>query len=88
MSQSKLLGIIATLVTAIAIGAFGWVWQTNVEVKLLRVEISEMKADRRTDQEQDAHIKSLWKYGAFLHEQIDVLRFNQGLPPANKPKLD
>jgi len=88
VSQSKLLGIIASLVTAIAIGAFGWVWSTNIEVKLLRAEIVQMKSDRREDQQQDAHIHSLWRYGAFLHEQIDLLRFKEGLPPATKPNLE
>lgn len=88
MSQSKLIGIFAALVTAIAVGAFGWVWSTNVEVKLIRAELTEMRADRRTDQQQDAHIRSLWKYGAFLHEQVDVLRFKAGLPPATKPNLE
>lgn len=88
MNSSKWLALIAGAALTTAFGAFGWVWSTNVEVKLMRAELTQMKSDQRTDQEQNAHIKSLWRYGAFLHEQIDLLRFKAGLPPANKPNLE
>lgn len=86
--MTKLLTILASLVTALASGAFVWVWSTNVEVKLLRAELTQMKADQRRDQTQDDHIKSLWQYTGFLHEQVDLLGFKAGLPPANKPNLE
>jgi hypothetical protein len=88
MCKDRILAAVGSLVGAIAVGAFVWTWNANVELRLLRAEIIEMKADRRQDDMQDAHIKSLWRYGAFLHEQVDLLRFNDGLPPANKPKLE
>lgn len=88
MSQSKLLSILGSLISALAIAAFSWTWQMNVEVKLLRAELTQMRTDQRRDQMQDDHIKSLWRYTGWLHEQVDALRFKQGMPPAVKPNLE
>ncbi len=82
------LGILGTLVAAAAIAAVTWSLQLNVETKMIRAELNEMKADRREDIQQDANIRSLWRYGKFLHEQVDYIRFKLGDPPAVKPNLE
>lgn len=88
MSPNRLLTILISLVVALASGAFVWVWNAHIELSLLRNEVTEMKADRHKDEEQDAQLRSLWRYGAFLHNQVDIIRFKEGLPPATKPRLD
>lgn len=81
---SILLGMLGTL----AVGAFGWVWTVNVEVKLMRAEITQMQMDQHRDQSQDDNIKALWHWVSFLNRQVDELRFKVGLPPAPKPQME
>lgn len=88
MCKDRLLTILGSVGVMVGGAAFAWTWNANVELRLLRAELAEMKADKRQDLAQDNHIKSLWRYGGFLHEQVDLIRFKLGMPPANKPNLE
>jgi|WetSurSiteA1Bulk_404760.scaffolds.fasta_scaffold00002_57 hypothetical protein len=69
-----LAGITATLITALAIGAFGFAWNTNS--KLIELQ----QQEKAIAEQKDQHIKH-WKYDAFLLKQINELRFKNDLPP-------
>jgi hypothetical protein len=84
---NKILSIIGGFVGSVALVVAGWAINANVEIKLLRTEITQMRADQHRDQEQDDNIKGLWRWISYLNEQIDQLRFKAGMPPATKPNL-
>lgn len=87
VSREKLIAAVFSLVSALAISAFGWVWSTHSQMLLMQAQLDQLRSDHRTDAEQDRQIKVLFRYAEWLDENASYLRFG-GPEPARRPKWD
>ncbi len=69
--------LIPPLLIAAVLGAFGWLWNMNVSVSLMRAEMESMKSNQRV----------VMRYCEWLDECASYQRYG-GLEPARRPRWD
>lgn len=84
----KYIGIIVTLLLALGLPTFGYLWRMNERMILNEQAVAQIRADKARDDQQDNSLRMLWRYTAWSETQIAKLRHNAGLEPADKPEWD
>lgn len=86
MTKDIAIGLVVTIALALASFSLKWAFDANAEIQLLKQKLAQ--ADSRRDDQEDKELRMLWKYTSWLHYQASLLRFKEGMEPAQNPDLN
>lgn len=83
-----ILGALCTIALGLAGFVLKWQFEANAEIRALKIELAQVRADKAKDDQQDESLKLLWRYASWSETQIAKLRHNAGMEPADRPTWD
>lgn len=87
MNKAALWSTIVLIVFGLTGAGMSWIFAMNARIALLEDRLMRAQTDT-AKLETDRQLKMLWRYGAWNHHQLDVLRSKAGLEVAESPVFE
>lgn len=76
-----ILSILTTICIALAGFSLKWTFDANAKLEVLQEQVKQIADNKEKDDSQDNQIRMFWKYCKWLHNEVNILRFKEHLPP-------